>query len=113
MSGNVQMLSIDTMFDSCMCRILEMTLNGMRVPLEKKGMLVTNGKLLKPKDKGKNKEGEADAPTIVFPTQDPNININIKELQRGANNLLRVRMEVVRLPMKMAEDMADSIKKLI
>ena len=112
-SGNVQMLRIDPMFDSCMCRILEMTLNGMRVPLEKKGMLVTNGKLLKPKDKGKNKEGEADAPTIVFPTQDPNININIKELQRGANNLLRVRMEVVRLPMKMAEDMADSIKKLI
>ena len=112
-SGNVQMLRIDPMFDSCMCHILEMTLNGMYIPWEKKGMLVTNGKLLKPKSKDKNKEEGKDGPTIVFPTQDPNININIKELQRGANNLLRVRMEVVRLPMKMAEDMAESVKKLI
>ena len=112
-SGNVQMLRIDPMFDSCMCHILEMTLNGMYIPWEKKGMLVTNGKLLKPKSKDKNKEEGKDGPTIVFPTQDPNININIKELQRGANNLLRVRMEVVRLPMKMAEDMAESVTKLI
>ncbi len=114
-SGNVQMLRIDPMFDSCMCHILEMTLNGMYIPWEKKGMLVTNGKLLKPKvkEKDKSKEEGKDGPTIVFPTQDPNININIKELQRGANNLLRVRMEVVRLPMKMAEDMAESVKKLI
>ena len=108
-SGNVQMLRIDPMLDSCMCRILEMTLNGTYIPFEKKGMLVTNGKQLKTKEK----KGEKSEPTFVFATKDPNININIKELQRGANNVLRVRMEVVRLPMKMAEDMAESVKKLL
>lgn len=108
-SGNVQMLRIDPMLDSCMCRILEMTLNGTYIPFEKKGMLVTNGKMLKTKEK----KGEKNEPTFVFATKDPNININIKELQRGANNVLRVRMEVVRLPMKMAEDMAESVKKLL
>ncbi len=108
-SGNVQMLRIDPMFDSCMCRILEMTLNGTYIPLEQKGMIVTNGKLLKTKEK----KDEKKEPSFVFATKDPNININIKELQRGANNVLRVRMEVVRLPMKMAEDMAESVKKLL
>lgn len=104
-SGNVQMLRIDPMLDSCMCRILEMTLNGIPIPLEKKGMLVTNGKLIKSKDKS--------CPSFVFPTTDPNININIKDLQREASNLLCVRMEVVRLPGKMAEDMAGAVKRLI
>ena len=104
-SGNVQMLRIDPMFDACMCRILEMTLNGVPVPLDKKGMLTTNGKLLKGKDKT--------CPSIVFPTQDPNMTINIKELPRGAANTLQVRMEAVRLPLQMAEDMAGAVKKFI
>ncbi len=108
-SGNVQMLRIDPMLDSCICRILEMTLNGTYIPLEQKGMIVTNGKLLKTKDK----KDEKKEPTFVFATKDPNININIKELPREASNVLRVRMEVVRLPMKMAEDMAESVKKLL
>ena len=104
-SGNVQMLRIDPMFDACMCRILEMTLNGVSVPLDKKGILTTNGKLLKGKDKT--------SPSIVFPTQDPNMTINIKELPRGAANILQVRMEAVRLPLQMAEDMAGAVKKFI
>ena len=106
-AGHVQMLRIDPAFASGMCKILEMTFNGQPVPLEKKGMLITNGKVIKSKDEGKS------CPSIVFPTKDPNININVKELQPQKENLLQVRMEVIRLPLKMAEDMAGAVKKLI
>lgn len=106
-SGNVQLLRIDPMFDACVCRILELTLNGVAVPLDKKGMLVTNGRVLK--GKGREKAGLS----MVFPTKDPNIHINIKELPRSGNNVLHVRMEAVRLPLQVAEDMAGAVKKLI
>lgn len=106
-AGNVQMLRIDPAFDACVCRILELTINGQPLQLEKKGVLITNGKVLK------SKAGDKSCPSIVFPTQDPNINISLKELPLEKENLLQLRMEVVRLPLQMAEDMAGAVKKLI
>ena len=52
-------------------------------------------------------------PSIVFPTTDPNINIDLQLLERKAENTLYVRMEIVRIPLAMAQDMAESVKKLI
>lgn len=108
-SGNVQMLRIDPAMDSCMVTIQEMTFNGVAVPLEKKKLMITNGKVAKPADK----ENSMYQPTVVFPTTDPNINIAVSELERKAENLLYVRMEIVRIPLKMAQDMAGAVKKLI
>lgn len=99
-SGDVQMLRIDPAFASCMVKIQELTFNGQPVPLEKKKVILVNGKTAKPG-------------SFVFPTEDPNINIALSELSRNAENTLYARMEVVRLPLAMAQDMAGAVKKLI
>lgn len=100
--GNVQSLRIDPAFDSCMCKIQEMTLNGEAVPLGTRGVLYVNGKVLK------GKEGIS----LIFPTTDPNINISMQKLQPKAENHLYLRMEIVRLPMGMAEDIQKNVKVL-
>ena len=106
--GNVHILRIDPAFDSCMVKILEMTLNGESVPLDKKKVLLVNGRICK-----SDKQGGMYQPTIVFPTTDPNINIDLRLLDRKAENTLYTRMEVVRIPLSMAQDMAQAVKKLI
>ena len=107
--GNVHVLRIDPAFDSCMVKILEMTFNGERVPLEKRKLLLTNGRICKPAEQ----EDGRYQPSIVFPTTDPNINIDLRLLERKAENTLYARMEVVRIPLSMARDMAGVVKKLI
>ncbi len=105
-AGNVQMLRIDPAFDSCVCRILEITINGQVISLSKKGLLLTNGKVLKNKEEGCGL-------SVVFATKDPNINIDMKEQLPEKENLLQIKMEVVRVPLQIAKDMAGSVKKLI
>ncbi len=99
-SGDVKILRIDPAFTSCMVRIEELTFNGEAVPFDKRKLLLTNGRIAKPA-------------TIVFPTEDPNINLVLSELNRQPENILYVRMEIVRLPLAMAQDMANAVKKLI
>ncbi len=101
-SGNVQTLRIDPAFDSCMCKIRELTFNGERVPVETRGILHVNGRIIKGKD----------GVSLVFPTKDPNINIHISKLQPKAENILYMKLDVVCLPLEMAEDMAGAVKKL-
>lgn len=104
--GQVQVLRIDPAMDSCMVKLQEMTFNGVAVPLDKRKVLLTNGKVAKA-------ESGACEPSIVFPTTDPNINIDLRKLVREEQNSLHVRMEIVRLPLVMAQDMAGAVKKLI
>jgi len=99
-SGDVQILRIDPAFTSCMVRIEEMTFNGEAVAFDKKKVLLVNGRIAKPA-------------TLVFPTEDPNINIVLSELNRQPENTLYVRMEIVRLPLEIARDMSDAVKKLL
>lgn len=106
---NVKILRIDPALDACMVKILEMTLNGERVPLEKRKVLLVNGRVVKPADK----ENAAYQPSMVFPTQDPNININMEGLKLQPENILCARMEIVRLPLQIAQDMCAAVKKLI
>ena len=108
-SGDVKMLRIDPAGDCCMVKITEMLLNGERVPLEKKKVLLVNGRIVKPADK----DADVYQPSLVFPTTDPNININMEELNRLPENKLYARMEIVRIPMEIAKDMAANVKKLI
>ena len=99
-SGDVKILRIDPAFTSCMVRIEELTFNGEAVPFDNRKLLLTNCFIAKPA-------------TIVFPTEDPNINLVLSELNRQPENILYVRMEIVRLPLAMAQDMANAVKKLI
>lgn len=103
-SGNVRMLRIDPSMTSCVVKVQEMTLNGEIVPLDKRKVLYTNGSVKKAKQEHQ--------PSIVFATEDPNININLMELPRLAANKMHVQLEVVRLPMSVAVDLAGKGGKL-
>ncbi len=106
--GEVQMLRIDPGMYPCVVKIGEMTFNGEPVPLHKRKMLYANGRIVKPPREKGSKAGkdERDYPSIVFPTEDPNININLKELKRQEENTLRARIEIVRMPLAMAQNLA-------
>ena len=99
--GDVQVLRIDPSQDCCVVRIEELVFNGKAVPLTNKNIFYTNGKVLKP------------VTGAVFPTQDPNIHIKVAELDRQTANVLYARMQVARLPLQVAQDMAASVKKLL
>lgn len=108
-SQNVKTLRIDPGMDSCMVKILEMTFNGVRVPLTKRRVLTVNGRAAW----DKSGDGGSPQPTIVFPTKDPNLNIGVGLLEPKAENILYALLEIVRIPMSMAQDMAGAVKKLI
>ena len=99
-SGEVEMLRIDPGMYPCMVKIAEMTFNGETVCLHRRKMLYANGRIVKPDEKE-----HRDHPSIIFPTEDPNINISLKGLKREAENTLRTRIEIVRLPLSMAQDL--------
>ena len=106
--ADVEMLRIDPGLYPCMVKIQEMTFNGETVPLHKRKMLYANGRIVKPS----KQKGVRYCPSIVFPTEDPNINIALSRLQRKPENTLRARMEIVRLPLVMAQDMAGEDRRL-
>ena len=93
-------LRIDPAMDACAVKILEITCNGETVPPDKKKTISVNGRAAK-------------AGTYIFPMEDPNINIAMSNLQRNAENTLYIRMEIVRLPHDMAQDMAGSVKRIL
>lgn len=97
--GDVKNLRIDPAMDSCIVKIQEMTWNGLRVDMTNRRIVVANGRMAA--------AGESVLPSIVFPTIDPNINIRLERLNRLENNRLNVKMEIVRIPMIMAADMAQ------
>ena len=99
--GNVRVLRIDPCMDACVVKILEMTWNGAKIPLRDPKIFTANGRLLKPAD------------GIVFPTKDPNMYIQADALSPRGENILCLRMEIARLPLAVAQDMAQSVKKLI
>ncbi len=101
--SDVNMLRIDPSLYPCVVKLKEMTYNGERMLLDKKKMLTANGRIIKP---SKENAG-AYYPTLVFATEDPNIHIALGELAHLPRNSLRVRMEIVRLPLSMAQDLAE------
>lgn len=107
-SGNVRTLRIDPSFYSCIVKLRRMAWNGENVPLGKRKVLQANGKVMK-----SARKAQADGPSIVFPTDDPNLYIDLTSLDRQGENTLEVSMEIVRVPMEIARDMAGAVKKLV
>lgn len=100
--GDVNLLRIDPMMDACMVKVVEMTLNGERIPLENKKILKVNGR----STGGEN-------PTIVFATEDPNLGIDLRNLNRNRENLLYAKLEVTRIPKNAAEDLLGALARHI
>lgn len=88
---------------ACVCKIRELTMNGQPVPVQDKKIVTTNGKILKSAD-------GAEHPSVVFPTEDPNLTIRVDALDRKAENILTVKMEIVQIPLAVASDMAGAVK---
>ena len=102
--GNVHYLRLDPAMCACVCKIRELTMNGQPVPVQDKKIVTTNGKILKSAD-------GAEHPSVVFPTEDPNLTIRVDALDRKAENILTVKMEIVQIPPAVASDMAGAVKK--
>jgi len=92
-AGDVRVLRIDPAFGSCIVQVEELTFNDESVPLKRKRVLL-NGKIIRPS-------------TLVFPTEDPNINIMLDKLPRMTENRLFVRMKVAMLPLSIVQEMAS------
>lgn len=105
---NVRRMRIDPAMDCGICNIMELRFNGERVPLNTPKLLTVNGKQIR----SKAEDGSMYL-TVVFPTTDPNISIDIDRLRPGEENILYIRLEYLRMPPQMAEDVAGAIKKWI
>lgn len=98
LDGNVTMLRIDPAFDCCVVKFRRLDFNGEAVETGRKN-IITNGKRLR-------------GGSYVFATEDPNINIKISNLNRKAENTLEAELEIVRIPLSLAQDMAGAVKKI-
>ncbi|MBO4750750.1 MAG: class I SAM-dependent methyltransferase [Lachnospiraceae bacterium] len=101
-SGDVKTLRIDPIMDSCVVKLQELTFNGERIPVEKKKVLLLNGR-----------SSGGEKPSIVFATADPNLGIDVSALSPKAQNVLYASMEVTRIPLQMAEDLCAALAKHI
>ena len=95
--GNVKTLRIDPADRACMVKILEISMNGKAVPLQKK-YIETNGKAVK-------------AGSYIFDTADPNISIKVTELPMAGENTLSLKMKLIPMPEDMAQDMMGAVKR--
>lgn len=102
--GNVHYLRLDPAMCSCVCKIKELIMNDQPVPVQDKKLFTSNGKILKSED-------GAEHPSMVFYTEDPNMTIRVDALDRRAENVLQVKMEIVPIPVNIAKDMAGNVKK--
>ena len=98
---------IDPAMEPCLVKIREIVWNQETVQLESRKKMTANGRIFK------DSEGKTGYPCIVFPTQDPNLNIRLEGMKRQAENVLSVRLEVVSLPFAVAKDLAGAGKKRI
>ncbi len=106
--GNVRRMRIDPAMDCGICRILELRFNGEKVPPNVPKVLAVNGKRIR----SRGEQGD-NYLTVVYPTPDPNIDIDISRLQPGEVNILYIRMEYRLLPLSMAEDLAGAVRKWV
>lgn len=96
--GNIRALRIDPADFRCIVKIKELLINGENV-LKSKKTVLTNGKML-------------NYGTYIFNTEDPNINIQLNELEIRGENVLHAEMEIDPVSEQMALDISNSIKKL-
>lgn len=106
LDGNVRSVRIDPAMCPCVCKVREFTFNGRTVSVNDKKRVGVNGRLLRPA------EGSGDMPGVVFPTEDPNITLWLEGLERNAEDVVSLKLEVVKLPQDLAKDMAAAVKKL-
>lgn len=102
----VTMLRIDPSMCSCMVQIKKMTFNGQEIPFHKRKEFIINGTILKP-------EKDEKSISMVFSTEDPNINISLNSFKKQESNLLHAELEMIRIPAHIAKSMEVGAQKYI
>ena len=95
--GDVKNIRIDPAFESCICKVKELTFNGETISAKDGNLVSVNGVMM----------GE----TMVFNTMDPNINICLEKLNRNARNTLFIEMEIKNMSLESCEDLANGLKR--
>ena len=96
-AGDVKNLRIDPMMDTCIVRIHSLHWNGEQIDAANKRLVVCNGRMSQAEHTG--------TPSVVFATQDPNINLRLERLERKEENELCVSLEIVTVSEEMAQDL--------
>lgn len=115
MDGNIELnfeipsttktLRIDPCMCSCMVKLMEVSLNGEMLPITESKYVLANGKIILDK--------YSDYTTIMFGTDDPNIEMKVSDRVKSTGNAVMVRMQVVDLPSDMAVMIEKELKKKI
>lgn len=100
-------IRIDPAMEPCLVKVWEFVWNQEKVQVENRKRMTANGRIFK------DSEGKTERLCIVFPTEDPNLDIRLEGMKRQAENVLSVRLEVVSLPAAVAKDLAGAGKKRI
>lgn len=95
-SENVQNLRIDPADEPCICKIKEVTFNGVDILESNRSAVSTNGQ----------RAGE----TTVFATADPNIYVCVAELEKKEINTISMSLEIMTISGEMCEDIAKNLK---
>ena len=98
------MLRIDPSMCACIVKVKKLILNGETFPYKKRKHLIVNGTRLKV-----SKENP-DALSLVFSTDDPNINLNLEKCRTQEINTLHVEFEMIRVPAEVAADIAHGAR---
>ncbi|MBR5578171.1 MAG: class I SAM-dependent methyltransferase [Lachnospiraceae bacterium] len=97
--GNVKNLRIDPAMESCVVKIREFTFNGEAIPYQNKRAVTING------SKAVN--------TMVFTTQDPNINLHLENFQMKSSNIIFMKLKVKRMETEICEELEKELKRKI
>lgn len=97
--GNVQVLRMDPMLDSCAVIIKELSVNGCKLPNHSLKYIYANGRKIQGKTLG-----------YVFGTTDPNIRVFVKNLPLKRENNLHCVMEFARIPEEIAKPLSKSVR---
>lgn len=105
-NSDVVMLRIDPSMCSCIVKVRKLTFNGKEIAYNRRKQFIVNGTILKP-------EKEEPGVSIVFGTDDPNINLNLEKYEKQEVNTLYAEMEMIRIPKDIAKDMEAGARRYI
>lgn len=98
-SADVKHLRIDPAMDSCVVRMEEFTLNGEQIPLHDRRAITINGRMAEN--------------TMVFSSEDPNINIHLENMNKRAENEIWLSAQIHRMAPAVCEDLEKELKRKI
>jgi hypothetical protein len=104
--SDVKMLRIDPALCSCILKVRKLTFNGKEIAWSRKKDFLINGRILKP---AKEEPGL----TMVFSTDDPNININLEQYEKNSENVVHAEFEMIRVPDYVAKDLENGAARYI